>query len=556
MADKTDTSFLDGIDLGGIASPRIRELVRRLLNLVEELASGNRKLREEVQRLRDELSRVKGEQGKPKVPGNKAPKQGDISSEKERRKPRQRSKSGKLGRIHIDREETVTVDAEVLPADAVPKGCEDVVVQDVKLSTDNVLFHKEKYYSPSEGKTYVAELPEGYEGEFGPGIKALTLTLYFGANMSEPKIAELYGNIGVVISSGQVSNQLIKQQGVFHAERSAIYEAGLASSPWHLLDATGTRVNGRNEYCHIVCGPLYTVYSTQPSADRLSVLDVLRDGRPRRFLVNAEALGLVEAFNLSAMRREQLRQLVSDEVLGEAQMQALLDKHLPDLGPNQRKCVLDATAVAAYHAEVEWPVVRLLVVDGAPQFGMVTEDLALCWVHEGRLYKKLMPLVPAHRDQLAGFLRRFWDYYHELLQYREQPTEADKVRLEGEFDTLFATVTGYDALDKRIAATKAKKDPLLMVLSHPEIPLHTNDAELGARARVRKRDVSLGPRTDEGVKAWDTFGTLSATASKLGVSFHHYIHDRVSGANKMPALADLVRERSAALNLGASWHPG
>ena len=93
-----------------------------------------------------------------------------------------------------------------------------------------------------------------------------------------------------------------------------------------------------------------------------------------------------------------------------------------------------------------------------------------------------------------------------------------------------------------------------MVLAHPEIPLHNNPAELGARARVRKRDVSFGPRTREGAKAWDTFMTLAETATKLGVSFYHYIHDRVSGAYQMPALADLIEERAKNLNLGASWN--
>jgi hypothetical protein len=42
------------------------------------------------------------------------------------------------------------------------------------------------------------------------------------------------------------------------------------------------------------------------------------------------------------------------------------------------------------------------------------------------------------------------------------------------------------------------------VLSHPEILLHNNPAELGARQRVRKRDVSLQARTTEGIRAWDT----------------------------------------------------
>ena len=43
-----------------------------------------------------------------------------------------------------------------------------------------------------------------------------------------------------------------------------------------------------------------------------------------------------------------------------------------------------------------------------------------------------------------------------------------------------------DALDQRIAKTKANKGELLMVLRHPEIPLHNNPAELGSRERVRK----------------------------------------------------------------------
>ena len=109
-------------------------------------------------------------------------------------------------------------------------------------------------------------------------------------------------------------------------------------------------------------------------------------------------------------------------------------------------------------------------------------------------------------------------------------------------------------MDERIAKTRTKKGCLLMVLTHPEIPLHNNPAELGARARVRKRDVSFGPRTREGATAWDTFMTLAETATKLGVSFYHYIQDRVSGTYQMPALADLIEERAKVLNLGASWN--
>ena len=547
--------MLEDLDLSSIADERARELVQRLLNVLEGVMADLRAAQAENQRLRDEINRLKGEQGVPAIKPNtpQAPPK-HHSSEKERRQPKIWSKDRKTDRIAIDREQVAQVDPTQLPLDAVFKGYEDVVVQDVIFRTDNILFHKEKWYSPSQHQSYLAPLPQGYTGQFGPGIKSLALTLYFGGQMSEPKVAELLRSVGVQISDGHISNLLIKDQVAFHAEKDALYRAGLASSPWQHLDDTSTRVNGQNGYCHIVCNPLYTAYFTTEAKDRLTVLDVLTNRRPRRFLVNAEALGFLEACGLSAVRRQQLAQLPGDTLLDDVVIHALLEAHLPGLGPQQRKWILDATAVAAYHAELEYPVVRLLVCDDAPQFTLVTDELALCWVHEGRHYKKLVPYVLHHRALLEDFVQRFWLYYDQLLAYRAHPTPAEAARLTGAFETLFATVTGYEALDERIAKTRTKKGCLLMVLAHPEIPLHNNPAELGARARVRKRDVSFGPRTREGATAWDTFMTLAETATKLGVSFYHYMHDRVSGAYQMLSLADLIATRAPSLNLGASWN--
>jgi hypothetical protein len=546
--------MLEDLDLHSIADDQARELVKRLLNLLEDVRADLRAAQAEIQRLRNEINRLKGEQGQPTIkPNTPQPRPPDLSSEQERRTPKAWSKGRKTDHIPIDREQVVAVDPARLPPDAVFKGYEDVVVQDVLFRTDNVLFRKEKFYSPSQHTTYAASLPLGYRGQFGPGIKSLALVFYYGAQMSEPKVAELLRSVGIRISDGQVSNLLIKDQAAFHGEKDALYQAGLASSPWQHLDDTSTRVNGQNGYCHIVCNPLYTAYFTTTAKDRLTVIDVLTNHRPRHFVVNAEALGYVEASGLSAVRCRQLVQVAGEVIMDEAQMQALLETHLPGLGPQQRKWILDATAVAAYHADVEFPVVRLLVCDDAPQFTLITEELALCWVHEGRHYKKLMPSIPYHQTLLEAFVQRFWAYYAQLLAYRTQPTPEEATRLTEEFETLFTTVTGYQALDERIAKTRAKQSCLLMVLAHPEIPLHNNPAELGARARVRKRDVSFGPRTHEGAMAWDTFMTLAATATKLGVSFYHYIHDRISGTSQMPSLADLIGERAKMLNLGASW---
>jgi len=551
--------MFEPIDLGAILEEKTRELVKGLLNFIEQLSSSLREARAENQRLRDEVNRLKGEQGKPEIKANverEASK--DHSSEKERKKPRKRQEKKKTARLVIDREEVVRVNQAILPADAIFKGYEENVVQDILLKTDNIRFLKEKYYSPSLGRTYLAELPTGYGGQFGPGIKALSLALYHGGLMSEPKIIEFFENMGVQISKGTLSNLLIKGHADFHAEKESVYEAGLASSFYQHLDDTPTRFNGRNNYCHVICNWLYTAYFTRAGKDRLSVLDVLRQGRKRIYLLNVEALTYLDGIPFSKETRHSLEDWRSETVMEEATFIHELDIRLPILNKQHRSAVLSAAAVAAYHAEHGVSIVQALVCDDAPQFKWLTRWLALCWIHAGRHYKKLEPVVALHQTLLKDFLTRFWDYYDQLLEYRQHPTAQEALRLEAEFDALFDAPSGYAELDKRMAATRAHKDSLLLVLKFPELPLHNNPAELGARGRVRKRDVSFGPRTEEGKQAWDTFMTLAATTKKLKVSFYAYVRDRILKKNAIPPLSELIQKAAHELTLGQSYslaHP-
>jgi hypothetical protein len=528
------------------------DFIRKLINLLETLNQQILELKRQNQELRDEIKRLKGEQGKPNVkPNKKKPKQ--YSSEKERKKSKKRKKRGKKDRIKIHKTQICSLDKSLLPKDAQFKGYDRVLVQDIKFEAHNTLFMKEKYYSPSLKKAYLAPLPAGYEGEFGPAIKALAVKLYFDANMTQPRILDLFADAKINLSAGQLSNFLIKDHDAFHKEKDAVYEAGLCSSPWHHMDETVTRVNAQNYYCQILCNPLYTAYFTTENKTRLTVIDVLTNFRQRSFLLNRETFTYLDLFRLPASVVNQLKSFPKDLQLAEAEFLGLLDQHLPNLGPQQRSHVLDAAAVAAYHTQMELPVVRLLICDDAPQFKLVTEALALCWVHDGRLYKKLDPCIAYHRHLLDSFLDQYWDFYKQLLAYQQHPTINEHNRLANQFDKLFSTETGYYALDQRIEKTMDKKPSLLMVLDHPEIPLHNNPAELAARKRVRKRQVSFGTRTNNGTKAWDTFMSLSATAKKLGINFYNYLYDRISGAFQIGSLADIISQRAQEFPLGTSW---
>src|SRR5439155_17601412 len=229
------------------------------------------------------------------------------------------------------------------------KGYEEVIVQDLEIRTDNIQFRKEKYYSPRNQQTYLADLPAGYKGQFGPGVRAWVLSLYYAGGMSEPKILELLHTVGMDISAGQISDFLIKDQEQFHAESAAVVRAGLTSSPWQHLDSTGTRVNGKNEQCHVLCNPFYTAYCTLPAKDRLSLLKVLMGGADPVFRLNELALTLLQQLGVAKMWCKRLAKLLPhDQDWTQAQLDSLLDEHLSKLGEKPFKLIKVVLAIAVF----------------------------------------------------------------------------------------------------------------------------------------------------------------------------------------------------------------
>ena len=275
----------------------------------------------------------------------------------------------------------------------------------------------------------------------------------------------------------------------------------------------------------------------------MTVLDVLRNSAPREFLYNSEAISLLDSFKLAKkIRRAVEQQLEKDTSYDEKTMTALLDIINP--GSQQRTRIMEACAIAAYREQKEIPVIKILMCDDAPQFKLLTEEITLCWIHDGRHYKKLNPVVPLHNTLRDEFLTKYWLYYHKLLGYKKAPDPNRAIELAQQFDELFVTQTGYQQLDERIAKTHAKGKELLLVLKYPELPLHNNASELGARVQARARDISLHTMSEDGTKIKDTFMTISQTAKKLGVRTYDYIRDSVSGELKFPSLAQLIHEAS------------
>lgn len=536
--------MLEDLDLQGITDAGALAVVTRLLNVVEELSAELATVKAEKQHLQDELNRLKGEQGQPRIlPSNRA--KVDVSSERERREPPKTwHKRAKLPELPVDRVEECRLERGTLPTDAVLKDYQEHTVQELVLQRETILFRRERYEAVSTGRTYTAPLPPGYAGAFGPNLRASAVYLYYEANVSQPLLHRFFTSLGLRLSRGYLG-QLLTEQPSFAAEAVAIGEAGLASSPYAHLDVTPTRVAGVEQQCHVLGGPLYVVYHTTLHKHRLAAIETLQLGAPCRFQLTPLAWGYLAQAPIPAWVRERLAGLDGGQVWDWEGWRTLLDEQVPGLGPRLSERLWDAAAIGYYRSQQAVPVMETLVCDDAPQCKGITADLSLCWVHEGRHFKKLSPVVPLHQTLLDAFLGRFWSYYRELRAYQQAPTTEEATRLDAAFDALFATRTGYGALDERIARTAAKRHALLRVLDKPFLPLTNNPAELAARRRVRKRDVSFGARSPAGIAAWDVFHTIIGTAHLLGVNVLHYLQDRFSHAYTMPSLADLIRQRTA-----------
>jgi hypothetical protein len=106
--------------------------------------------------------------------------------------------------VQIDRTERVAIDPALLPADAVFKGYDRVVVQNLVLRTDTVAFELAVWYSPSEHTSYRARRPAGYDdGTYAADLRALVVELAYRGGMSETKIHELLEAHGIVIAAGR-----------------------------------------------------------------------------------------------------------------------------------------------------------------------------------------------------------------------------------------------------------------------------------------------------------------------------------------------------------------
>lgn len=520
-----------------------------MLNFIEEQNKTIVDIKNENQQLKDENNRLKGEQGKPNI---KSLKSGaNISSEEDRNKIKDGGETAKNKKLPviIDNETKCIIDKTTthLPDDAYFLRYDELISQDIKLVKCNTKYLLEVYYSPSEHKTYRAEIPKEYTGYFSANTKSLIHVLTHVCDVTNSKLLQLLRTCGMSISSGSLTNILLEDEELFIQEKREILKAGLLHR-YCGADSTGSKEKGKNLYTQIICNKYFTIFSSMPSKSRIDILAVLQ-GQPENGMLyryNETAKRLLEHFNVSESDKNKLEALFKDtnnNNITRSKLDQIIEEHIEELKnkKNMYTRVCESLAIGYYHEQYEYPPVRNLLTDDAPEYQKIAIlQQALCWVHDGRHYKKITPLIEIHRQTLNNFMQEYWEFYGQLLSFKKSPSPSMKDELAAKFDTLFTTKTNYFVLNQRIEKTYSNREKLLAVLTNPAIPLHNNAAELGARRVVVKRDIHLHTTSPKGTKVKDAVMSIVETAKKLNVNIIDYLTDRISRAFVMPSLAQLI----------------
>jgi len=523
------------------AEARLERLEAETIQLRDENAAlrlENTRLKVENQLLRDEIARLKNLPPRPPFRSSGMEKAtdatpGDKSASK--KKPR----GPKLDVKRVSRQEILRVDA---PDGSRFKGYRSCFVRDLVLKAELVHYRRECWVTPN-GKTVLAALPAGIMGGYGANLRRLCLMLHAHGQVTTGRLTTLLNDIGLSISKRQIVRLLTRQLDTFVAEDAAVLHAGLVSSSYVTVDDTGARHSHNMYYTTHIGGPNFTVFRTTKSKSRLNFLSLLR-GSYQDYVLNDAAFDYLKERRGDPVMVAGLRTFEPQRFCNQVPFMT----HLAEKGVD----IFDRQDIGALAEAGLWGAIRhhglvgnmVIVSDDAGQFRVGNH--ALCWVHAERLLQKLMPATAKEERRLTMVRDLVWRFYKMLKAYKQNPSPQAAPAFRRRFDRIFALRTGYEALDKLLERLHRRKNELLKVLEHPGIPLHTNASENDLRTFVTKRKISGGTMSRDGRVARDIMLGLMKTCQKLGLSFYHYLGDRLglgNGDHPIPPLSATILAR-------------
>ena len=493
-------------------------------------------LQETVNQLKDEINRLKGQKSRPKFPpatldkGNKG--RGNSNA-------KQQTSVAPIACLKKIKLQEIIITPPNVPEGSRFKGYSDFHVEELNIEALKIKYRLAVYETPS-GEILRGRLPFNLNGKhFGPELIAYCLDQYHGRCVTRPQLLEQLLGYGVDISSGELDNILIVDKEIFHEEKAAVFEAGIAHSDHLNTDDTGAKHNGKNGVCTHIGSPLFCYFESTASKSRTNFLEILR-GRHTDYILSEDALLYAFDQGISARAQTTLDDHADKRFTDKNAWERFL-KRKGIVSEKDQRIATEAALLGSAIFHGLKPTMGIMS-DAAGQFNVLIH--ALCWIHEERHYRKFISLTEDERVLIDGIRDAIWNIYEQLKEYKDTPRQELRVQIEQEFDGLFSCKTESKAINDLLKNTLSRREGLLRVLDYPGLPLHNNDSERDIREYVKKRKISGSTRSKLGRKARDTFASLKKTCKKLGVCFWDYLRDRTGKLGKIKPLSELIAEKA------------
>lgn len=519
---------------------KLIELVQDLIEENQRLRLENQQLRVEVHQLKDEIAHLKNLPPRPKIEPSKLEKETNTNGPKNRKE--NWSKGSKNQKLVIDEEIKVVVAPEEIPAGAKFKGYKEIIVQDLVIRK-NVIKYRLEQWQMVDGSYVFAKLPSAADlGHFGPGVWQYIVHQYNANRVPQNRIRADLMDKGIEISAGQIDEILKTTAEQLFAEKESLLSAGLQAEQAQ-SDDTGGRHNGKNSVTTLICNDYFAYFKSCWHKSRINFLEILCQSKIE-YLITQESLNYIEAFQLAPAIFACMQELLGTSFADCRAWEGFLQKKL--FGKTARRVLTEGALIGTLMSRKTVTLETILMSDGAGQFNVFKH--VLCWIHIERSIKRLVPINEQDRLERDLILDKFWTFYRALKAYKQAPSVILKQDLEKQFDEIFSFRATEIPLAQALKKIRDSKQQLLLVLDHPEIPLHNNASEGDIREFVTKRKVSGGTRSDAGRDARDTFISLYKTCKKLSISFWKYLWDRINKLGQILPLADIIGQRIKAAN--------
>lgn len=181
---------------------------------------------------------------------------------------------------------------------------------------------------------------------------------------------------------------LTQRKEIFHAEKTEILSVAIKTSPFIQVDDTRARHVGKNGYCTVITNPVFTWFATSQSKSRINFLELLQ-GKEVCYLINETTIAYVREkggvnapFLVNALTAQSSMKF-EDETSWGGYLQSV------NISSDYQVRVVTEGALLAGLLAQGVPQNLGILSDDAGQFNIL--EHALCWIHEERHLKEVMP---------------------------------------------------------------------------------------------------------------------------------------------------------------------